>query len=191
MSVKGSRVDCRITELRLLLKPAATYCVQPYYNHPRGCPNVGRKPGCPPASVRIETVMAMDKPMWVVWNEFDLAAHRLRMLDKHPNWTDRQQDCCLYWQNSARKQLRRIVDRFLAEHLMESFNHACVLWTPEANGVDVTGTMAACGVSLEWPVRTLARQVVVIGYAQEIKHELTDLFDFRARLATHVADAVG
>jgi hypothetical protein len=77
---------------------------------------------------------------------------------KHPNWTDRQIRCCLYWQSKARKELREKLKLFLSEH-----PEFIVLTTPEACGVDVDATMASLGAKLEWPPVSLAYQVALVG----------------------------
>jgi len=78
------------------------------------------------------------------------------MREKHPEWSERQLACCLYWQAGARKQLESEIQKFYREHPG--------LWLvrcPEAMGVDVTGTMRLVGVELEWPPRERALQVAL------------------------------
>jgi len=72
-------------------------CTKPYPNHPKGCPNFGKKDDCPPQEKLITEVFNMHKQFWFLWAEFDFAAHRAKMRAAHPEWSDRQVDCCLYW----------------------------------------------------------------------------------------------
>ena len=96
--------------------------------------------------------------MYCVFNKFDLGTHVERMRAKHPSWSERQTYCCLYWQNTARKQLRQKVEAVLSER------PECVaLYCPEACGVDVTATMASIGIELEWPPVNVAYQVALVG----------------------------
>lgn len=106
--------------------------------------------------------MDLSQPTWVVWSTFDLGGHVRRMQAKHPDWSDRQLRCCLYWQPRARKILGCAVVDFLVEH-----PGLHVLWTPEACGVNVTATMAKAGEILEWPPRETTYQVVVAGSWKE------------------------
>jgi hypothetical protein len=92
----------------------------------------------------------------VVYNRFNFAAHVREMRRRHPEWSKRQTECCRYWQPTARKQLREELERFGCEGLR-------VILAPEACGVNVTATMAAVGVELEWPPKKVACQVALVG----------------------------
>jgi len=81
------------------------------------------------------------------------------MRTKHPEWSERQLACCLYWQGTARKQLAERIKEFLKgqdEHLV-------VLRCPEATGVNVTATMKTLGIELERPPVIMAYQVALAG----------------------------
>lgn len=60
-------------------------CRQAYPGHPKGCPNWGRKAGCPPAAPLIETLLDLTRPVVAIFHVFDLAAHRQRMWALHPD----------------------------------------------------------------------------------------------------------
>jgi hypothetical protein len=131
-------------------------CVRPYPNHPHGCPNVGHKIGCPPTAPKLEEYFDLAKPCWVIYNVFDFGEHVRRMRNTHPDWTQRQLECCLYWQPRARKELREEVRRFLKEPFGTDFE---LNYCPEAMGLDVTATLRNVGVELEWPPVEKALQV--------------------------------
>jgi len=145
-------------------------CVAPYPDHKKGCPNFNHKLGCPPKAKKIYELINLDKPIYAVWNRFDLGAHVEKMCEKHPDWSERQLYCCLWWQPKARKQLKlRIMAamRGLKELMAEGLTtegRLVLVACPEAAGVDVTKTMANIGIELEWPPRKYAYQVVLIGY---------------------------
>lgn len=134
-------------------------CACAYPNHKKGCPNFGKRPSCPPNAPLIELILDLDKPLWVVWNAFDFDAHTTKMREAHPEWSQRQIECCLYWQGTARKQLRQEARRFRQEW----GNHWLILSVPEAHGVNVTETMRREGIELEWPPVTVAYQVALAG----------------------------
>ncbi len=140
-------------------------CPKPYPLHPKGCPNYGKRPTCPPAALPIGQVIDLDKPVWIAWNDFDLAGHVSLMKDRHPAWSDRQLRCVLYWQQTARRALRLRVKTFLKQQA-EEFDRPglIVVECPEACGVNVTETMRRVGVELEWPPVQVARQVALIGW---------------------------
>ncbi len=147
-----------------------TLCTRPYHNHPNGCPNVGKKRGCPPDAKLLGDILDLSRPVWAVYNKFQFGEHCARMRDKHPGWSERQVECCLYWQGRARKQLKDMVASFMT--WIES-SPLCVIATPEACGVNMTATMANAGVQLEWPPRTVAYQIVLVGKPKllEVKDE--------------------
>ena len=133
-------------------------CLRPYPGHPRGCPNFKLKPGCPPGAPLLDAVLCGASPVWAIINDHDLAAHAARLRARHPGWTDRQLRCCRYWQGTARARLEVEIAAFKAAH-----PECVVVRCPEALGVDVTATLRAAGVDLEWPPVMIARQVALAG----------------------------
>lgn len=137
-------------------------CARPYPGHPRGCPNFGKRPTCPPAAPLLFDRFHRSGEFWLVWNRFDFGAHVARMREKHPRWSERQLRCCLYWQPAARKALHQQIRRFMLVH-------PGLAWTPcpEALGVNVTETLRRLGVPLEWPPTVSAYQVALAGQAMK------------------------
>ena len=135
-------------------------CIRPYPNHPKGCPNYQKRTSCPPHCNIIKDVLKLNHIIVVVWNVFDFASHCQRMREKHPHWSERQVECCLYWQQGARKQLENEIDTFLNTKI---FLHPRIIRTPEARGVNVTETMKSIGEILEWPPKTKTYQVALVG----------------------------
>lgn len=138
------------------------FCTRPYPGHPRGCPNYGKRSACPPQAPYFEQVFDLNKPIYAICNVFHLRKHVELMRARHPNWTDRQLRCCLYWQPKARKQLAGEIERFKFHH--PSYK---VVTVPEALGVNITETMKRLGVDLEWPPQEVAYQVALAGYPRE------------------------
>lgn len=134
-------------------------CCRPYELHPKGCPNFGKRATCPPAAPLYSHAYDMSRPVWAVVNEFALGAHVERMRGAHPDWSDRQLRCVLYWQGGARAELARKIKAALRT-LPGCRAETC----PEAMGVNVTSTLAAEGITLEWPPMRIARQVALIAY---------------------------
>jgi len=134
-------------------------CTRAYPGHPRGCPNFGSKPGCPPQAPLLADVLMLDMPVFAVWNVFDLAGHVERLRAKHPTWSNRQLVCCLYWQPMARIALRWEIRQLIRG----PYRLLRVVTCPEAMGVNVTETMRAVGVELEWPPVKRAVQVALAG----------------------------
>jgi predicted metal-binding protein len=151
------------TQIIIKVAPVIDYsvrslCAKPYYNHKRGCPNYGKKKGCPPEAPLFDKVYDLSKPIYALINVFDLGSHVKRMKELHPEWSQRQLECCLYWQPKARKQLLGHIKSFMKEH-KEYQVETC----PEAMGVDISKTLENAGIILEWPPKKWVCQVALAG----------------------------
>jgi hypothetical protein len=134
-------------------------CGKVYPGHKNGCPNFNHKQGCPPKAPYFEEVYDMSKPVYAIVNVFDFKAHTDKMRSLYPNWSDRQVECCLYWQPKARKQLLVGIRDFLRMGLIGYEVTIC----PEAMGVEITKTLSGV-IDLEWPPKTITCQVALAGY---------------------------
>lgn len=137
-------------------------CVKPYPNHPKGCPNFGKRAICPPQCKRFPYVYNTRLDIWALWAEFNIGAHVERMRKRHPLWTHRQLSCCLYWQGTVRKFLRESIAKWVGENKKE-YPDLAVTTCPEGMGINVTATMKQIGVSLEWPPKQTTRLVYLAG----------------------------
>lgn len=151
----------------LLLSPPGDLCRRRYPNHPRGCPNYGKKDTCPPRAERWTQQYIIDRTWYAVWNKFDFGAHVDKMWKRHPEWSKRQLACCLYWQGTARKQLERGIHEFLYSLVPATREKAEVHRIPEAHGVNVTTTMDWAGVTLEWPPEQVTYQIALVSWREQ------------------------
>lgn len=116
------------------------------------------KPNCPPAAPYFDQVYDLDKTVYAICNIFDIKGHVEKMRAKHPDWSEYQLRCVLYWQGGARKQLKGHILDFLREYRGQGYRiEAC----PEAMGVNITATMKNAGVILEWPPESVAYQIAL------------------------------
>jgi hypothetical protein len=135
-------------------------CKTPYPDHPAGCPNFkdsSHSYRCPPGAPLFDKYFTMGYPIYVVFNGFDLAGHVDRMKSKHPEWSKRQLECVLYWQQTARKQLQNKVEYSLTE--LPDYE---ATWCPEGMGVDVTTTVLQIGLNL-WSIKDITYQIALLG----------------------------
>ena len=136
------------------------WCKIPYPNHKNGCPNYDKKYYCPPHAVKLVDILDMSRPLYIVHSEFDLGRHVKRMKSKHPEWTDRQCRCVLYWQGTSRKQLRERVR--IAQHIT-----GCniISYCPEGQGINLYATCLKNGLKLE-KIRHLSicRHIALLGF---------------------------
>jgi len=135
-------------------------CKLPYTTHKNGCPCYGKKDSCPPETKLIDHYFDLTKPLYIVYEEFDLEAHSLKMKNKHPNWTDKQTRNLLYWQAGVRKKLN---DKIL--YALTILNAEICSKKPEALGVNVYATAFLSGLKLE-RIKGLKihRQIAIVGY---------------------------
>ena len=133
-------------------------CVKPYYNHKHGCPNFNKRQDCPPFAPLFDCYFDISKPVYAIYHAFDIKAHSDRMQQKHPDWTDKQINCVLYWQGSARKQLTSKINCFLMEYPEYEANI-----TPEAMGVDMIKTMASVGITICFPPVDIVYKIALAG----------------------------
>lgn len=161
-----------VVKLRVNLK-AREWCKLPYPDHPNGCPNYGKRVTCPPDAPLIYDFLDLDKPVYLISVQFDLASHIEKMLSKHPAWSERQARCVLYWQGSVNKELKTECDIFKKQH-PEVVTTIC----PEAMGVNVIETARWCGFQVDTKP---AKTVYKIALAGEPKNESMRQMSSRSR----------
>lgn len=140
-----------------------TWCGLPYPGHPRGCPNYGgTRPHCPHNSPYITEVLDLKKPVYLVFSEFDLAAHVEVMRAKHFDWTDRQLRNVLYWQRRSKKQAM-----IRAVEIARIVGANKLIPMGESYGVQLYKTCAHVGLKLE-RIKGLkiCRHVVLVGHGR-------------------------
>jgi predicted metal-binding protein len=144
----------------LVFQPEVTrlLCIKPYVGHPRGCPNFGKIDRCPPRAPLWFDVYDRFEPCFAIYTLFEISLHVAKMSERHPDWSERQVRNCLYWQGTARKDLKQQLLKFYLTHPEYEFET-----TPEAMGINVTATMAAAGVTIEWPPRSFVTLVALAG----------------------------
>lgn len=133
---------------------ARVWCKLPYPGHPKGCPNYGKRAKCPPQAPLFADII--NPPYILVGVKFNLEEWANSMKEKHPNWSDRQARCCLYWQGKVRKILRETCESIVDDDMV-----ACYI--PEAMGVHVFKTCAEVGIKLERNPQKFVWKIAIIG----------------------------
>jgi len=151
------------------------FCAKKYQGHPHGCPNYGKKEGCPPGVKLINELFELNNNynnFFLIWIDYNIGAFANKMKKLHPDWTERQCYNPRLWQPTARKMLRAVETVAVAKYKLET-----ILTSPEAHGVDVTQLIKdAAGIELEWPPRNTTRVVALGG--TKIGGEYQGLFSF-------------
>lgn len=140
-------------------KDAHKWCRIPYPLHPKGCHNFNHLDRCPPKCQYVTEVLDLTKPIYLTHSEFNLEEHMNNLKVKHPDWSDRQLRCVLYWQ---RKSVNQMSQR--AEIVANKTRSDFISITPEALGINVYATAKKAGLKLE-PIKTLkmCKHVAVVG----------------------------
>jgi len=133
-------------------------CRKPYYNHPKGCPNFNKRFDCPPNAPIWDIHIDPKHHVYAIFVKFDFAKHKGKMRALHPEWSEKQVECCLYWQGTARKYLKKELVAFHKKHPgYESFI------TPEAMGINIIQTMINVGVSIDYPPDKFVYKIALAG----------------------------
>lgn len=139
------------------------WCLKPYPDHNKGCTNYNKLDRCPPKVCKIHEFIDLDKDIWFLINQFDLAAHREwmreRMKKRNRIWTDRQCNCVLYWQSKQRKILREFSESFI-QSIPGTVYDLC----PEAKGVNVFKIARSIGIPMVARPTEMIYMVSLVGY---------------------------
>ncbi len=152
-------------------------CAAPFYGHSKGCPNFGKKEGCPPNQPLINNILDFDSKMYLIYTEFLVGEFAERMRQTHPGWVNhpRQWYNPRRWQPRARKFQCEEEKRFLKE-----VDDVRIIQSPEACGVNVTALMKSVGIVLNWqwpPKHNLKNKVYLVSLAGQPLRYYTYLGD--------------
>jgi hypothetical protein len=128
-------------------KKIQSLCKVPFYGHPDGCPNYGKKTSCPPHQPLIDRVLDLSQEVYIIYNKFMVGEFAERMRIAHPEWKQhpRQWYNPRRWQPKARKEHHDELDRFLSQHPDSIYTTM-----PEAHGVNLSALMHTLRIELKW-----------------------------------------
>jgi len=138
---------------------AREWCTLPYHDHPKGCPNFGRRAICPPQAPPVTAFLNLERDSWLMVVAYDLGAHMDRLASLYPSWTDLQLRNPLYWQGSVHSYLRMLCEDFTQKH-----PNSIYTLIPEAMGVHVFDTVLSFGIPLEKRPKRIIYKVALLGY---------------------------
>lgn len=154
---------------------ARDWCKLPYPDHPNGCINYGNSPDCPPEAPLIEDWLDLDKTHWFIVTKFDRGEfarelNKRRLKEKKSKLTEKQARCCLYWQGTVRKELKRVIKICLTGTPDRIFT-LC----PEGMGINVMATARKVKIPIETKPKDIIYKIALVGFPK-IKRKT--LFDF-------------
>ncbi len=145
-----------VTDKLVINSAARGWCVLPYPDHPKGCPNYGKKLICPPQAPYIADWLYGTIELRFVCVSFNLKEHSERMIVRNPHWSQRQARCLLYWQPKVNKALISLVSTLVHENGLK------ITYCPEAMGVDVIKTAQSGGIPIEAPPKDIVHKIALI-----------------------------
>ena len=138
------------------------WCELPYPGHKKGCPNFPTLCCFP----KVVDYYDLSKPHWFVIVPFAIGKFATRMKEKHPEWSERQCRCVLYWQNAVRKQLRIKCSEFIGNQ--DLIYHMI----PEAMGVNVMLTMRKnLRLTIAIKPKHMVRKIALVGSPGKYHHK--------------------
>jgi len=168
------------------------WCKLPYPmpkpDHPRGCPNYGKKPLCPPTAPYRADILVKFKNFKIVHAVFDFKRYKELVRESHPAWSDRQVENVLYWQSAVKKVLK---DRVFGDH-RHIDNDRVVLGagsgfdncqSMESAGIDVFATLKNNDIPIEHRPENIVTLVSLVAWNDPVpgKNVQPSLFDFAAK----------
>ena len=120
------------------------HCLDPYYNHPKGCPNWNYKKGCPPHIPYFPDIYK--KEVYIAAVRFNFAEYLSQKKKVHPDWTERALRNPRHWQGHIRSELHHFLEKELPNRPDILGD---VIFNPEALGVNLFETCAKARIVLE------------------------------------------
>lgn len=143
----------------VLSSKTGDWCRLPYPGHPKGCPNYGKSSKCPPKAPTLLDYFDFNRPVYLVVAEFDLQTQIKKMAALHPDWSNRQCRCVLYWQGTVRKILKE-----RTAEAMKLLNATAATACPEGMGLNVFATARLAGLKMDKTRRVITdHHIALIG----------------------------
>lgn len=139
------------------------WCKWPYPDYPNGCPRYGKDDLCPPGAPHLDAFFDLLRPVAFLVAAFDLEAHRMRMLQRHPKMSVRNANNSRRWQNSVEALLRVGV-----ASLVEVRGYTAWTLKPEAMGLNCFRTMHNLGLKLTRNPQDVVHKIAMLGFKPEV-----------------------
>lgn len=140
------------------------WCRWPYPDYPKGCPRYGKDGICPPKAPPLDEFFDLARPVAFLVAEFDLKAHREKMLRKHPKMSVRNANNCRRWQSHVEALLRVGI-----LSLREVRGYQAWTLKPEAMGLNCFRTMHNLGLSLKRNPQDIVYKIAMLGFKAGVK----------------------
>jgi predicted metal-binding protein len=169
----------------IMSKNVRSWCKLPYIRHPRGCPNYGKNPLCPPTIPYRKDILNKYNDFHLFCARFDIESYMARKKEIHPDRTDAQLRNLIYWQQSVKKRLK---DAILASriHYSEFFTAGGGMMqrpSMECVGIFVFATLQRNHIEFD---RKAEKYVTLV--ALTCGHKQLDLVDYMKRISNPASE---
>jgi predicted metal-binding protein len=181
---------------------AREWCKLPYPmpkpDHPRGCPNYGKNPLCPPNSPYRADILVKFKKFKIVYAVFDFKRYKELVREQHPAWSDRQVENVLYWQSAVKKVLKqRVFGDY--HHVVKGGAVLCAgsgfenCQSMESGGIDVFASLKNNDIPIERHPENVVTLVALVAWndPKPERNKHPSLLDFMAKSPAPVLKVPG
>lgn len=144
------------------MKEVHKLCTQEYYQHKKGCPNFGKKLGCPPGLKHISEIVDVST-LHFYFLRFHFQKYIEQKMDRSPGWTNRAYANQRHWQAHLRSQLARRweeVDQYNYPEYNLCLAPDSYCRNPEGHGINVVQTLENHGFKTGWCVANDQDEIV-------------------------------
>lgn len=152
------------------------WCQLPYPDHPQGCPNYGKKALCPPVAPYMKERLKRYSFFELNWVEFDWQGYKQWRKSQHPEWTERQASCCLYFQGSLKSMLLKQIEKKRGVFVLGCGSGFAGTQSMESAGIYVFQTLWNNGIEIEVKPKTKIILVCLCCANPQIKTGLAKFF---------------
>lgn len=159
------------------------WCQMPYPGHPKGCPNFGRSPTCPPQVGMRPDILVTYDIFILTYAIFDFKNYQQQRWeetqDNREYWNENRIKCNLYWQSSVKKLMKKFIQRkFCSKSNIkypkfgELFGAGSGFWNRpslEAVGINVFSTLKKNNICYEIKPMTTITMVALICFKRDDK----------------------
>jgi predicted metal-binding protein len=144
----------------------------PYPQHKKGCPNYGKGKLCPPNSpaFTIENLKQY-KTLVLMYADFNFRAYKEKMRASHPDWSEKQLGCCLYWQKPVKILLKNHLETLKdkPDFILGCGSGFVECYSMESVGLNVIDMLYKLDIDFE--VKPVNKVVLctMLGYNSEVK----------------------
>ncbi len=157
MEENGVQGDCFTCPDKDICESPRSMCIRPYKGHPKGCPNFGKLPTCPPNIPCNYHEMFDISEVYAIATVFNKEAYFAQRRANRPDLPEGQITNLRNWQPITLKDNDNAVAEFFRNH--QELREFVATRLLECMSVNVVKTMEEQGINLEFPTKEIAYRI--------------------------------